>query len=190
MANVLVEESSLQSIANAIRSKNGLSDTYTPSQMSTAILNIPSGGVVPQETYYRIGNLVELTDYSGGWVSSYTIGSTLSISSSSRTDWRIRKAQIENKQYLLSTWLTDSGSYPFIVVDSNNKVIAVPQARWTGGRYCFLDASGYDDTNGLYICVGCGDLDNLTYHFNQIPTGYFANGYVFCAELLTYGGQS
>ena len=41
MANVLVEESYLQSIASAIRSKNELSDTYTPSQMAPAILNIP-----------------------------------------------------------------------------------------------------------------------------------------------------
>ena len=30
-------------IANAIRSKNGSSDTYTPAQMPTAITNIPSG---------------------------------------------------------------------------------------------------------------------------------------------------
>ena len=33
-----------QAIADAIRGKNGSSDTYTPSQMANAILNIPSGG--------------------------------------------------------------------------------------------------------------------------------------------------
>lgn len=44
MSNVLVNETSLQNIANAIRTKNGSSDTYTPSEMSTAIENIPSGG--------------------------------------------------------------------------------------------------------------------------------------------------
>lgn len=44
MSKVLVTESNLQNIATAIREKNGSSDTYTPSQMATAITNIPSGG--------------------------------------------------------------------------------------------------------------------------------------------------
>lgn len=39
----LYEETSVQAIANAIRAKNGSSDTYTISEMSTAIANIPSG---------------------------------------------------------------------------------------------------------------------------------------------------
>ena len=43
MANVLVDESSLQSIANAIREKNGTEDTYKPLQMPQAILDIESG---------------------------------------------------------------------------------------------------------------------------------------------------
>lgn len=40
MANKLYEESSIQAIANAIRAKNGSSDTYTVAEMSTAIQNI------------------------------------------------------------------------------------------------------------------------------------------------------
>jgi hypothetical protein len=47
MSNKLYEESDIQAIANAIRSKNGSSDTYTVSQMSSAIDNIPSGGGTP-----------------------------------------------------------------------------------------------------------------------------------------------
>lgn len=43
MANVLVEEQSLQNIANAIRTQNGKSDTYTPYEMSDAILAIQFG---------------------------------------------------------------------------------------------------------------------------------------------------
>ena len=42
--NKLYEENDIQAIANAIRSKNGSSDTYTVAQMGTAISNIPSGG--------------------------------------------------------------------------------------------------------------------------------------------------
>ena len=44
MAKVLVSESNLTNIANAIRSKNGSSNTYTPAQMGPAILAIPTGG--------------------------------------------------------------------------------------------------------------------------------------------------
>lgn len=40
----LYEETSVQAIADAIRAKNGSSDTYTISEMSAAIENIPSGG--------------------------------------------------------------------------------------------------------------------------------------------------
>lgn len=50
MANKLYEESEIQNIANAIRSKNGLSETYTVSQMASAILNIPASGITPSGT--------------------------------------------------------------------------------------------------------------------------------------------
>ena len=50
MANKLYEESEIQNIANAIRSKNGLSETYTVSQMANAILNIPASGIAPSGT--------------------------------------------------------------------------------------------------------------------------------------------
>lgn len=43
MARVLVNESNLQNIADAIRAKNGSSDTYLPSQMASAISNISAG---------------------------------------------------------------------------------------------------------------------------------------------------
>ena len=44
MAKKLYEESSIQGIADAIRAKNGSSDTYTVGDMATAIQNIPTGG--------------------------------------------------------------------------------------------------------------------------------------------------
>lgn len=44
MSKVLITESNLKNIADAIRSKNGSSETYTPTEMASAISNIPSGG--------------------------------------------------------------------------------------------------------------------------------------------------
>lgn len=44
MANVLVRESSLEDIADAIRDKLNVQTTYKPSEMAAAIESIPSGG--------------------------------------------------------------------------------------------------------------------------------------------------
>lgn len=44
MANVLVQESSLTAIADAIREKNGETTAYKPAEMADAIAAIPSGG--------------------------------------------------------------------------------------------------------------------------------------------------
>ena len=44
MANVVVNSTDIQNIADAIRSKNGLATTYLPSQMPAAISAIPTGG--------------------------------------------------------------------------------------------------------------------------------------------------
>lgn len=50
MANVLVEETSLEDIADAIRSKNGLTTKYKPSEMADAITAISGGGITPTGT--------------------------------------------------------------------------------------------------------------------------------------------
>ena len=46
MTRVAITESYLGDIADAIRSKNGSLDTYTPAEMATAISNIPTGGII------------------------------------------------------------------------------------------------------------------------------------------------
>ena len=50
MSKVLVTESYLSQIANAIRSKFGSSEEYRPGDMGAAILSIPTGGIVPTGT--------------------------------------------------------------------------------------------------------------------------------------------
>ena len=44
MAQKLYEESNIQAIANAIRDKNGSTDTYKTSEMAAAISAIETGG--------------------------------------------------------------------------------------------------------------------------------------------------
>ena len=49
MSRALITEDYLTDIADAIRAKNGSSDTYTPPQMAAAIAAIPTGGGVDVE---------------------------------------------------------------------------------------------------------------------------------------------
>jgi hypothetical protein len=61
MANVIVNDTNLINIANAIRAQNGTKDAYKPSEMAAAILAIEGsgGGYVPNEqdlTYSVSGN--------------------------------------------------------------------------------------------------------------------------------------
>ena len=60
MAKVLVNESSLTGIADAIRGKNGSTDTYKPSEMAAAITAISGGGgsgdTIPEEAFVISGD--------------------------------------------------------------------------------------------------------------------------------------
>jgi len=50
MSRALITEGYLTDIANAIRTKLGVQDTYTPPQMAAAIESIPTGGITPTGT--------------------------------------------------------------------------------------------------------------------------------------------
>jgi hypothetical protein len=70
MANVIINDTNLTNIADAIRGKNGTTDTYLPSEMAAAITNLPSGGggveplVLTGNCSYRCS----------GWFADYYIG--------------------------------------------------------------------------------------------------------------------
>ena len=60
MAKKLYEEESIQNIADAIRLKNGSSNTYTVGEMARAIGDIPSGSItVDSELSYESENPVQ-----------------------------------------------------------------------------------------------------------------------------------
>ena len=69
MSKVLVNESNLTNIANAIRGKNGSTDTYKPSEMAAAITAISGGGSgpeIPEEAFVISGDCSNM-DYNGKW---------------------------------------------------------------------------------------------------------------------------
>src|SRR5574344_1004918 len=53
MSKVMITDTYLTNIANAIRNKNSSTTTYKPSEMATAITNLPSGSVsIPPNTFF------------------------------------------------------------------------------------------------------------------------------------------
>ena len=80
MANVLVQESSLRSIANAIRHKNGLQAAYRPAQMAPAVeaLDTHPGKVEPYVVDLDTGYVMQ-----GEWIIG---GGTINYSDVYRVD--------------------------------------------------------------------------------------------------------
>lgn len=69
MVNVLVQESSLQAIADAIREKTGVQETYTPGQMAEAIEEISGGGIIPTgEIEITSNGTYDITNYASAEV--------------------------------------------------------------------------------------------------------------------------
>lgn len=65
MANVILDDTHLTNIANAIREKNGEATTYTPGAMAEAIENLPSGGVDDSVFMFHAENNDYLFAYDG-----------------------------------------------------------------------------------------------------------------------------
>lgn len=67
MGQVLITKSILTAIANAIRGKNGSSDTYKPDEMATAISNLPAGGTLIEKSITENGTYNASSDSANGY---------------------------------------------------------------------------------------------------------------------------
>lgn len=67
MATVLITESYLDGIANAIRRKNGTNNVYYPSQMEQAIDDIPETGILIQKSVMQNGVYNASSDNADGY---------------------------------------------------------------------------------------------------------------------------
>lgn len=128
MSKVMVNESSLTAIGEAIRGKNGTTNTYKPSEMAAAISSIPAGG----------GNLdfsnleyVQLTSSKGSDLPDLTTF----ISDFNKVVCIMIQASDNVYVYLKGTD-TDRTSYKDIYYFANRGSYTTPSTNF-GGTSCF-----------------------------------------------------
>lgn len=107
MSKVLVNESSLTGIADAIRGKNGETTTYKPSEMAAAITAIPVGGGggegIPEEALVLTGNCEYMFAY-GGWdwfLEAY--GDRITTKDITNTQYMFRSSKVESIPFDINT---------------------------------------------------------------------------------------
>ena len=65
MSDILIEQSTMEDIADAIRTKSGSSSTYKPAQMAPAISNLPSGATLQSKSATPTESAQTITPDSG-----------------------------------------------------------------------------------------------------------------------------
>lgn len=94
MARVLINESNLQNIADAIRNKNGTTTKYKPAEMAAAIDAISGGGIADNKSYNFnnpaiqafVSDVTYTSDYSSSSVDPYTRRSDANLGRPSGVD--------------------------------------------------------------------------------------------------------
>ena len=199
MSKVLVNETSLTAIANAIRAKNGETTTYKPAQMATAITNLPTGSPdIPDSAFNKSGNL----DYvycNGQWdwfLNTYGDKITASaVSSCSHTFYNSYVQNIPFYMYFPSGW--NDGSVYGINVEymfaNCTALESLPELRniqpntmegmlWN--CLSLTDISTLYDANYMYLS-NCAYLFQNCYALREINSELFENLQLADIRLLT-----
>lgn len=131
MANVFVDDASLQAIAGAIRAKNGSTETYKPGQMAAAIQAIETGGGLEingiiDKYVVADGGSVSAGDFVQ-FVNEYVTGTDTQLSSTSNTGNNISAVELSGNRALIVHG-SGSGSacylYGIVVEVSGNTITA------------------------------------------------------------------
>lgn len=152
MSKVLVNESSLTGIANAIRGKNGSTTTYKPSEMAAAITAISGGGGpdIPESAFAFSGNCNYL-NYNGHWDWFFNqYGSQITLEPSKVDSWMFN-SQIED-------WKMNA------IVSTSIFFSSMQKLKTVSGVITIVPASNTNYLNGLFN--GC-------YSLREIPQNTF-----------------
>lgn len=143
MANVLVEETSLENIADAIRSKNSSTDKYKPAQMADAISAISGGGITPTGTktisITQNGTTTEdVTSYASAQVNANVPNSYTASDEGKVVDSGALVAQTSKS-------ISANGTYD--TTTNDEVVVNVPTGITPSGSQTFTENGTYDVTN-------------------------------------------
>lgn len=184
MARVLVNESNLQDIADAIRALNGSSDTYTPSQMAAAIR-----AMLVKENMITSSIASDGTPYNGG--QGYKAGYRLNSSGNEAVlagkyvtgfipITQGQKVTLENMQVIISTQDNNyiafydstftllSGCSRYAYAWYNQSGDSIKPATVDGNYLTSFTATGstgtynYPLTNVAYFRVACNLIDSTS----------------------------
>lgn len=185
MANKLYEEQDIQNIANAIREKNGSSDTYKVSEMPDAIKNISGGG---GDNAFEFGGLNAqlVANYDEEWGlgdTSFVIGSSASTSSTnikSPVGNRFTSSNIDvgNKDIVIiqscstkpvhSSGASDTAQqtgYGYVYLSYWSKKRLTPDAELTTREICNIQKYTLE-----YLLSGVPTRSGSNYGFYMTPT--------------------
>lgn len=121
MSKVLIEDSTLTDIADSIRNKNGTETTYKPSEMSSAIDNIPSGGISENAAKIQFDSTTErdvrkyITEFVG-----LNLNGRTDISYLFKDMGNLKKIEFTNTNGLYNMASTFSGSAELVSIEGLN----------------------------------------------------------------------
>ena len=170
MANVIINDTHLANIADAIRNKNGTNNTYKPSEMGSAIENIETGGGGSPEIEDGLLDRTLSGEYYNDRIITLGYGAfygnenlkTLKLPSATRVE-----------QYAMQGCTA-------------LEIIETPEANYLG-TYCCRNCTSLSSVDfssvastGNYICYGCTNLESI-----ELPvlTRIGANFFTDCTSL-------
>lgn len=172
MAMKLINESSLVAIGNAIRAKNGSSDTYTPAEMVTAIGNI-SGGGEPVEVLPS--KLTTFNNVRGDYLFTSQVGKILL------------------RNYLDELSFTNMQDMPYAFAEMGNNgdyvgngLLSYPTDLSSLHIY-FKDNTGSSGYDG-YISLNY--MFNQAHYIQYLPKFHFTNTGAYDCSYMFYGSKS
>lgn len=193
MAKGLVSDTNLTAIANAIRTKNGSSDRYTPATMAQAISDIPTSQV-DQETalQYMLNNKTDYTGVAAGLTTLTTLPTFTQPSGiqnfyssfrgcSSLTSATIDISSGKSFQYMFA----DCSNLTTVNIGQTISGLIEPAHMFDGcsklTTFPILD--GVSGTDFSYVFSGCSKLTSMSIRFSSAVTTTMANLFYKCSNL-------
>lgn len=135
MANVIINDTNLTNIANAIREKNGTTNTYKPSEMASAITNLPTGGsgggdldafIAGTLTEYRNSEITVIRDsaFYSSKLETIDLPNVIEVNAEAfRKCGRLKSINLSNLESIVGNYVFASAGYYDTEYDSNYNTI-------------------------------------------------------------------